>query len=213
MLEESNIVVEQTFSESAGGSSVADGQFVSATGSSFRGMRGVNRESREITLENAKRRISSMAGSLGLTAHHTESAFRLFLLALQHNFVRGRKSEYVISSCLYVVCRREKTAHMLIDFADVLNVPLYYLGHTFLDFCSLLNLQLPVIDPSLYIERFAAKLGFGDKTHAVANTALRLVQRMRRDWIITGRRPAGICGAGGSCWSTQQRWQQTRQST
>ncbi|ELR19200.1 transcription factor tfiib repeat domain containing protein [Acanthamoeba castellanii str. Neff] len=73
-------------------------------------MRGVNRESREITLENAKRRISSMAGSLGLTAHHTESAFRLFLLALQHNFVRGRKSEYVISSCLYVVCRREKTA-------------------------------------------------------------------------------------------------------
>jgi transcription factor IIIB subunit 2 len=51
-----------------------------------------------------------MAGSLGLTAHHTESAFRLFLLALQHNFVRGRKSEYVISSCLYVVCRREKTA-------------------------------------------------------------------------------------------------------
>jgi hypothetical protein len=87
---------------------------------------------------------------------------------------------------------------MLIDFADVLNVPLYYLGHTFLDFCSLLNLQLPVIDPSLYIERFAAKLGFGDKTHAVANTALRLVQRMRRDWIITGRRPAGICGAGAS---------------
>jgi hypothetical protein len=37
VLEESNIVVEQTFSESAGGSSVADGQFVSATGSSFRG--------------------------------------------------------------------------------------------------------------------------------------------------------------------------------
>ena len=26
-------------------------------------------------------------------------------------------------------------------------------------------------------------------------SALRLVQRMRRDWIQTGRRPSGICGA------------------
>jgi len=39
-------------------------------------------------------------------------------------------------------------------------------------------------------------LEFGDQEQEVANTALRLVQRMKRDWIQTGRRPAGICGAG-----------------
>ncbi len=27
-------------------------------------------------------------------------------------------------------------------------------------------------------------------------TALRLVSRMKRDWIHHGRRPAGLCGAG-----------------
>lgn len=27
-------------------------------------------------------------------------------------------------------------------------------------------------------------------------TALRLVQRMKRDWMHTGRRPSGLCGAG-----------------
>ena len=27
-------------------------------------------------------------------------------------------------------------------------------------------------------------------------TALRLVARMKRDWIHHGRRPAGLCGAG-----------------
>ena len=102
----------------------------------------------------------------------------------------------MISACLYVVCRREKTSHMLLDFADVLNTNVYILGHTFLNFCALLNLELPIIDPSLYINRFAAKLGFEDKVQQVASTALRLVQRMRRDWIITGRRPSGICGAG-----------------
>lgn len=29
-------------------------------------------------------------------------------------------------------------------------------------------------------------------------TALRLVSRMKRDWMHTGRRPSGLCGAGGS---------------
>ena len=34
-----------------------------------------------------------------------------------------------------------------------------------------------------------------DKANAVALTALRLVGRMKRDWIVAGRRPAGICAA------------------
>jgi len=39
-------------------------------------------------------------------------------------------------------------------------------------------------------------LEFGEKTHEVAMTALRLVQRMKRDWMAQGRRPSGLCGAG-----------------
>ena len=55
-------------------------------------------------------------------------------------------------------------------------------------------------DPCLYIHRFAHKLELGDKTHEVSMTALRLVARMKRDWIHHGRRPAGLCGAGGRDW-------------
>ncbi|OWF45446.1 Transcription factor IIIB 90 kDa subunit [Mizuhopecten yessoensis] len=54
-------------------------------------------------------------------------------------------------------------------------------------------LYLP--DPCLYIQRFAHKLEFEDKTHDVSMIALRLVQRMKRDWMHTGRRPSGLCGA------------------
>nr|CAD7432711.1 unnamed protein product [Timema monikensis] len=50
-------------------------------------------------------------------------------------------------------------------------------------------------DPCLYILRFANRLEFGDKTHEVSMTALRLVQRMKRDCIHSGRRPSGLCGA------------------
>ncbi|KAI9528700.1 hypothetical protein NQZ68_017298 [Dissostichus eleginoides] len=50
-------------------------------------------------------------------------------------------------------------------------------------------------DPCLYIPRFAQLLEFGEKNHDVSMTAMRLVQRMKRDWMHTGRRPSGLCGA------------------
>jgi transcription factor IIIB subunit 2 len=39
-------------------------------------------------------------------------------------------------------------------------------------------------------------LEFGEKTHEVSMTAQRLVQRMKKDSIHSGRRPSGLCGAG-----------------
>lgn len=53
-----------------------------------------------------------------------------------------------------------------------------------------------ILDPCLYIMRFANKLEFGEKTHEVSMTAIRVVQRMKRDSIHSGRKPSGLCGAG-----------------
>jgi len=47
----------------------------------------------------------------------------------------------------------------------------------------------------MYITRFSHRLDFGEKTHDVSVTAMRLVSRMKRDWLHTGRRPSGLCGA------------------
>lgn len=54
---------------------------------------------------------------------------------------------------------------------------------------------MPVIDPSLFIHRFCVKLDFGEKLSQVSMTALRLLQRMKRDWMCHGRRPTGLVGA------------------
>uniref|UniRef100_A0A182FPU4 Cyclin-like domain-containing protein n=2 Tax=Anopheles albimanus TaxID=7167 RepID=A0A182FPU4_ANOAL len=43
--------------------------------------------------------------------------------------------------------------------------------------------------------RYANKLDFREKTHEVSMTAQRLVQRMKKDSIHSGRRPSGLCGA------------------
>lgn len=58
-----------------------------------------------------------------------------------------------------------------------------------------LTLWFRSVDPSLYLHRFAARLQLGKKLAKVADTALQLVKSMKRDWLQTGRRPAGICGA------------------
>lgn len=51
------------------------------------------------------------------------------------------------------------------------------------------------VDPSLYIHRFADRLNFGSSMRLVADTALRLVRTMKQNWLQTGRRPSGLCGA------------------
>jgi len=51
------------------------------------------------------------------------------------------------------------------------------------------------INPEDLVLRFAQQLEFGSETMKVANDTVRIVQRMDRDWMTPGRRPAGVCGA------------------
>lgn len=192
---------EVQFSESGGGSNVV-GQSVGADGTRpFSSIgpgfhSGYSRDSRMMTIDNGRKMIASLAAQLALYSHHIDSAHRYFKLAVEHRFIQGRKTEYVVAACLYIVCRYEETPHMLLDFADALQVNVFTLGSVFLKLVQKLAVRkMPIIDPSLYMHRFAAKMKFGDKAHEVAKTALRLVARMKRDWIQVGRRPTGICGA------------------
>jgi transcription factor IIIB 90 kDa subunit len=197
VLEENVIVAEVGFAEDARGRSSAVGQHVNAHGrpNGFSVLPGFSREATAITMGNGRRRIWSLVSALRLPSRHAEAALRLFRLAVERNFHKGRRMANVCCACLYVVVRIERTPHMLIDFSDALETNVYVLGNTFLKFAQILNIELPIIDPSLYIHRFASKLEFGDKTHAVAMSALRLLARMRRDWMSYGRRPNGLCGA------------------
>lgn len=66
--------------------------------------------------------MQQLSSVLRLSQHVVDSAHRLFMLAVEHNFIQGRKTINVIASCIYIVCRREKSEHLLIDFADALQV-------------------------------------------------------------------------------------------
>ncbi|RCN43109.1 transcription factor TFIIB repeat-containing domain protein [Ancylostoma caninum] len=116
-------------------------------------------------------------------------------MSVSRNLTRGRVRSHVVVACLYMTCRLENTAHLLLDFSDVTQVNVFDLGRTLSFLSRSLRINLPSTDPCLYIMRFACLLEFGEKQKEVVNLATRLVQRMKRDWMSTGRRPTGLCGA------------------
>lgn len=153
------------------------------------------RESREITLRNAAKKIESLAQLLKLKRDQIDIACQFFRLALARNLTRGRKSAHVVAACIYITCRTEGTPHTLIDLSDHLRIDAYELGRTYLRLSQALRIKVPVVDPCIYVMRFAYRLDLGDKLRDVYETALRLVSRMKKDWIHLGRRPSGLCGA------------------
>ncbi|OCH87175.1 BRF1-domain-containing protein [Obba rivulosa] len=200
VVEENTIVSEVMFGETSSGAAMVQGSFVGQGATRARmggpfGNRG-NSESREQTIANASRKIQQVATAMRLSEVVQLAATRLYTLAVEHKFTKGRRSMNVVAVCLYVACRQKETRnYMLIDFSDLLQVNVFELGHTYLQLVQTLNLRLPLVDPSHYISRFAALLEFGEETHQVALDATRLVARFDRDWLARGRRPAGICGA------------------
>lgn len=142
-----------------------------------------------------RRKMIQLGNQLRICNEYIESAFQLFAFGLQNKFKNGKKLYPQSISCLYAVCRKEKTPHLLIDFSDVSQTRTSKIGIEFLKFLKITRIPLPVIDPSVYIHRFIAKLNLGEKTARITMTALRLIARMKRNWISTGRKPTGLCGA------------------
>ena len=74
-------------------------------------------------LSSASRKIQQVANALRLSEVVALAATRLYTLAVEHKFTKGRKSLNVVAVCLYVACRQKETRnYMLIDFSDLLQV-------------------------------------------------------------------------------------------
>lgn len=76
-----------------------------------------------LTFTSATKKIRNVASVLRLSEVVILAATRMYTLAVEHKFTRGRKSMNVVAVCLYVACRQKETRnYMLIDFSDLLQV-------------------------------------------------------------------------------------------
>ena len=151
VIDDTHFSSDPTFSKNAAGASQVDGNFVpeggvgasglglSGAGGGFgyggRGrpqlrLYGLQTDSHEKTMARAKSELSTLAERLGARPKEelVEAAHRLYRLAVQKNFTRGRRTGQVVGACLYIVCRQEDKPYMLIDISDLLATNVYILG-------------------------------------------------------------------------------------
>lgn len=140
-----------------------------------------------------KNTLKSICIKLSLSNDHVECSFRWYKLCLQYSLSKGKSILYTLSACVYITCRQESTPHLLIDFSNELRIDLFKIGKVFLKIRQLLSVDIPLIDPSLYMHRFCSQLKFKNKEILTFSTLL--VSRMKKDWILEGRRPSNSCGA------------------
>ncbi|CAM0877724.1 unnamed protein product [Alopecurus aequalis] len=157
--------------------------------------------SRERTEAKGRDEIEQIVQSLHVSGGDSiiSPAHNFYKLALDKGFTKGRRTSHVAAACLYMACRRSEKPYLLIDFSDYLRISVYVLGAVFLQLCQELLLSdhpivQKLVDPSLFIHRFTERL-LGKRDSAVSGTALRIVASMKRDWMQTGRKPSGVCGA------------------
>lgn len=69
-------------------------------------------------------RIRMTGEQMRIAGNVWRGAQRFFTLAVDAKFNKGRRSEYVVASCLYLQCRYTNSDKMLIDFSERLAVGL-----------------------------------------------------------------------------------------
>mmetsp|Transcript_51070 Transcript_51070/g.119533 ORF Transcript_51070/g.119533 Transcript_51070/m.119533 type:complete len:523 (+) Transcript_51070:82-1650(+) len=200
VLAEGDLRAEVTFVQtSSGGAAAAATRVMSGgTGGSPWGVRN----GEELSLQKGVHKITWIADRLQLSQQVQDAARRIYQISIQLGMVYPARHQ--ACACLYWICRRQKSPQLLIDFSDVVQTSVRTLGGVYVKLMRRLvgsehggGLDVPVVDPSLYLERYARKLdavGMGYQ-RKVQQTALRLIQFMHREWICVGRRPNGLCGA------------------
>ena len=145
----------------------------------------------------------------------------IFEIAHKAYFFRGRSLRNFASVCLYLALRksteqvggvkRPKHAVLLLDLAEHENTDVFALGATYRDLVNTLfpglaklgitgvnfaHEELLAHGPEMFIDRMVDRMEFPPNARPkIKMDAVRIVRRMNRDWMSTGRRPAGVCGA------------------
>lgn len=215
---ETNIVAELTFEENAKGGATVQGDYIGENarhastmghGPAVQRVGGTERNADQLADSKGKGVLNRLCPRLGIKDAYRDQALNLYKLSTQVSFSAGRRTEEVVGACLYAICRREQKENMVLlaDIAEILKINVFRLGDVFKTLCEELYIDhkgpknhkavpsLPIVDVESLVYKFCRRLEFDTATRTVAEDAVNIIKRMKRDWMVTGRHPAGLCGA------------------
>lgn len=127
-----------------------------------------------------------------------DKAVSIWKICFEKKLTRGYQGEQLAAILFYMACRKLEPPlpYLLMDFSLVLEINVYKLAKKFHKLCQDIPIDMQSnTDLTTYIPRFVNMMEFGDKTELITNTACKFAHQMKNDWITTGRRPSGVCGA------------------
>ncbi|KAG5502773.1 hypothetical protein JKF63_04540 [Porcisia hertigi] len=146
------------------------------------------------TIDKARREMLNISRQLEISEDTVERALGIYKVALSLNAISGTRPS-VLCACLYAACRRERTSHVIYDFSETNGEDPHTILSQMKFICHATHTEVPVIDPSCYVQRFAEQMDLGSQTTDVVVCALKVLRAMQDDWISCGRRPMGVCAA------------------
>ncbi|ORD99812.1 TF3B [Hepatospora eriocheir] len=186
MLQEENLIVNTLQYNTEGSKPIKTGQIINVENVNV----GTQFVDSSYYIKNT---IRNICNKLSLDNSHIEIAFRWYKMSLLHNLTKGKSILYTLSACVYISCRQANTPHLLMDFSDVLRIDVFKIGKIFMKMRKLYKIEIKLTDPLMYMHRFITQLKL--KHPEIFSIAVRLLNRIKKDWIMEGRRPNNACGA------------------
>ena len=126
-----------------------------------------------------------------------EISMKYYKLCLNKNFSKGIKSKILCCVILYSICRLNNINILLIEFSNIIKINLFKLGTIYIKFIKLFDLKIPLLDSSLILKKLISKFkNFNsNEIQQINQIAFKILQCMKKNWLIEGRNPNGICAA------------------
>jgi len=150
----------------------------------------------EKNINQALKILDDIANKMELPDKVKEAASKLYRDATEKGLTRGRSIESVVAATLYATCRVLKIPCTIDDIASYLPSKGADVKRDIARCYRLLvrdlSLDIPVIEPELFVNRIVSALGLPDY---VAVEAIRVLREARAKGVTAGKDPSGLAAA------------------
>jgi len=158
--------------------------------SSFAGSNLAPKNTKERTNKKAadlSSKLYQYSSVLGMKSELAQIRYRLSLALQLGRFRLGQAAELVLGSCLYIQARMDKKPITLRDIADLIEQDVFVLGATYSRVKILLQIELPEMDPVLFLKKAAETLlGSDPNRPAVLESASKLLHLAKDEALFAG---------------------------
>lgn len=144
-------------------------------------------------LQQAANILEIYVDKLHLSQAIAEKAMLIYRKALKVGLVRGRSIRSIMAAAAYTACRMMGTPRDLREFErayPIVKKKTIAQGYRLL--LKHLNLKVPVVDPSIFLNKIASKVGLDQR---IVQEAVRLLQIASERGATVGKDPVGIAAA------------------